>query len=200
MIVTTRFPRDAAARYAAEPDFKGWAGRLDVVGLDPRHTPSVEAFCRFVFDRYDRLDFIVNKAAQTVRRPPRFYEHLMAGERAPLEATLGPEARRLLGAYERLLSSTLGGGRRHPDSSLSAGLTDLLPALHCGGVSERSAATALPSPGSAINFRSHPVTTKCPANDTDGAVIDCAFTGIGGGLQRRADPSRGAFPGSAREG
>eukprot|EP00752_Nemacystus_decipiens_P006246 g5633.t1 len=104
VIVTTRFPRDAAARYAAEPDFKEWGGRLQVFGLDLRHTPSVEAFCRFVLDRYDRLDFIVNNAAQTVRRPPRFYQHLMARERAP-PANLGPDVLRLLGAYEGLLSS-----------------------------------------------------------------------------------------------
>ena len=45
LIVTTRFPRDAAARYAAEPDFEEWGDRLEVFGLDLRHTPSVEAFC-----------------------------------------------------------------------------------------------------------------------------------------------------------
>ena len=46
LIVTTRFPRNAAARYAAEPDFGEWGRRLEIVGLDLRHTPSVEAFCR----------------------------------------------------------------------------------------------------------------------------------------------------------
>ena len=46
LIVTTRFPRDSAMRYAAEPDFKDWGHRLEIFGLDLRHTPSVEAFCR----------------------------------------------------------------------------------------------------------------------------------------------------------
>src|SRR5580765_5096317 len=46
LIVTTRFPRDSAARYAREPDFARWAHRLEIFGLDLRHTPSVEAFCR----------------------------------------------------------------------------------------------------------------------------------------------------------
>ena len=46
LIVTTRFPRDSAARYAQEPDFGEWGHRLEVFGLDLRHTPSVEAFCR----------------------------------------------------------------------------------------------------------------------------------------------------------
>jgi hypothetical protein len=48
LIVTTRFPRDSAVRYAAEPDFKDWGHRLEIFGLDLRHTPSVEAFCRHV--------------------------------------------------------------------------------------------------------------------------------------------------------
>ena len=46
LIVTTRFPRDAANRYASEPDFAEWGHRLEIFGLDLRHTPSVEAFCR----------------------------------------------------------------------------------------------------------------------------------------------------------
>ena len=56
LIVATRFPRDAAARYAAEPDFAEWGDRLEVFGLDLRHTPSVEAFCRHVLATRDRLD------------------------------------------------------------------------------------------------------------------------------------------------
>ena len=46
LIVTTRFPRDSAARYAREPDFGAWGDRLEIFGLDLRHTPSVEAFCQ----------------------------------------------------------------------------------------------------------------------------------------------------------
>ncbi|MEO8280663.1 MAG: hypothetical protein ABI564_13285, partial [Ideonella sp.] len=45
LIVTTRFPRDSAARYAQEADFGEWGHRLEIFGLDLRHTPSVEAFC-----------------------------------------------------------------------------------------------------------------------------------------------------------
>ena len=79
LIVTTRFPRNAAARYAAEPDFGDWGHRLEIVGLDLRHTPSVEAFCRDLVATRERLDFIINNACQTVRRPPEFYAHMMAG-------------------------------------------------------------------------------------------------------------------------
>ncbi len=101
LIVCTRFPRDAALRYAAEADFKDWGDRLKIYGLDLRHTPSVDAFTRHLLATQSRLDFIINNACQTVRRPPDFYEHMMAMEKGPLEAM--PEAaRKLLGDYEGL--------------------------------------------------------------------------------------------------
>ena len=101
LIVSTRFPRDSAARYAQEPDFAEWGGRLEIFGLDLRHTPSVEAFCRHLLATRQRLDFIINNACQTVRRPPDFYEHMMQGEAASLDA-MPENARHLLGAYEGL--------------------------------------------------------------------------------------------------
>jgi NAD(P)-dependent dehydrogenase (short-subunit alcohol dehydrogenase family) len=95
LIVTTRFPRNAAARYAQEPDFGEWAHRLEIFGLDLRHTPSVEAFCRDMVATRDRLDFIINNACQTVRRPPEFYAHMLAEETSALRE-LPAHAQRLL--------------------------------------------------------------------------------------------------------
>ena len=96
LIVTTRFPRNAAARYAQEPDFAEWAERLEIFGLDLRHTPSVEAFCREMVATRDRLDFIINNACQTVRRPPEFYAHMLAEETAATRA-MPSHVRTLLG-------------------------------------------------------------------------------------------------------
>jgi len=101
VIVSTRFPRDSAARFAREPDFDQWGHRLEIFGLDLRHTPSVEAFCRHLLTTRTRLDFIINNACQTVRRPPDFYEHMMQGEAASLDA-MPENVRKLLGAYEGL--------------------------------------------------------------------------------------------------
>jgi NAD(P)-dependent dehydrogenase (short-subunit alcohol dehydrogenase family) len=99
LIVTTRFPRDSAKRYAQEPDFNDWRNRLEIFGLDLRHTPSVEALCQQLLSSHSRLDFIINNACQTVRRPPEFYAHMMEGERVALKDA--PEnARKLLGTYE----------------------------------------------------------------------------------------------------
>jgi NAD(P)-dependent dehydrogenase (short-subunit alcohol dehydrogenase family) len=94
VVVTTRFPHDAARRYAAERDFDSFAGRLEIHGLDLRLTPAVERFARLLDARLDRLDFILHNACQTVRRPPGYYAHLIDPERQPLAAL--PEPVRLL--------------------------------------------------------------------------------------------------------
>ena len=127
LIVTTRFPRDAAARYAAEPDFEDWGDRLEVFGLDLRHTPSVEAFCSHLSSTRERLDFIVNNACQTVRRPSEFYRHMLEAETAS-EESMPAHVRGLLGAYEGL--------RR----------TEMLPAgARTAGARRSSASPARPS-------------------------------------------------------
>ena len=105
VIVTTRFPRDSAQRYARETDFAAWADRLEIFGLDLRHTPSVETFCRELLATRTRLDFIVNNACQTVRRPPDFYRHMMDGETAALRSM--PEPVRALGSFGSFGSSRI---------------------------------------------------------------------------------------------
>jgi len=121
LIVTTRFPRDAATRYASEPDCGEWEHRLEIFGLDLRHTPSVEAFCRELLHTRDRLDFIINNACQTVRRPPNFYAHMMAGETAALSG-MPEHVRRLIGHYEGLRGCNLLAGSQNQDPAY--GVTD----------------------------------------------------------------------------
>ncbi len=111
VIVTTRFPNDAAARYAREEDYEAWHDRLQIHGLDLRHSPSVEIFARFILSTEKRLDLLINNAAQTVRRPPGFYAHLIEQE-ALAARDLSERAQPLLRGYEtckRALS--FGGGR-----------------------------------------------------------------------------------------
>ena len=55
--------------------------RLHVYGVDFRNLIALEWFCSYVIANYDRLDAIVNNAAQTVRRPPAYYAHLVEGEK-----------------------------------------------------------------------------------------------------------------------
>ncbi len=84
--VTTRFPHDAARRFAAEEDFPEWKDRIRVWGVDLRHTPSVESLCARLLVELPRLDVLVNNACQTVRRPRGFYQHLLDGEHAAADA------------------------------------------------------------------------------------------------------------------
>lgn len=139
LIVSTRFPRDAARRYAAEPDFKEWGGRLEIFGLDLRHTPSVEAFTRHLMETRQRLDFIVNNACQTVRRPPDFYKHMMEGEKTALSDMPAAE-RRLLGAYEGLRGYNMlpeaGSTRNELTAELARGLTSTAGLTHAADLSQ----------------------------------------------------------------
>jgi NAD(P)-dependent dehydrogenase (short-subunit alcohol dehydrogenase family) len=104
LIVTTRFPRDSAQRYAREPDFGEWGHRLEIFGLDMRSPSGVEALCLHLLENHTRLDFIINNACQTVRRPPEFYAHMMEAERAALDL-MPAAARRLLGVHEESAGS-----------------------------------------------------------------------------------------------
>ncbi len=108
VIVTTRFPVDAAIRYAKEADFGVWGSRLQIFGLDLRHSPSVEAFTAFLDQKLERLDIIINNAAQTVRRPPGFYKHLLATEETPFAQLELPVAG-LLRSYEECRAALIQG-------------------------------------------------------------------------------------------
>ncbi len=116
VVVTTRFPHDAAERFAREADFELWRARLQVYGLDLRHTPSVELFAAHLARTLPHVDYLINNAAQTVRRPPPFYAHLLPRERAE-SATLGAGAAALLAGHERLT------GELRAAAALPAGAT-----------------------------------------------------------------------------
>ncbi len=113
VVATTRFPADSAIRFSKEDDFTQWGHRLKIHGLDLRHIPSVEIFCNFIEQKYDRLDILINNAAQTVRRPAGFYQHLMDKENLPVNA-LPKRAQGLLqdhiNCLQELKSFTAGAG------------------------------------------------------------------------------------------
>jgi NAD(P)-dependent dehydrogenase (short-subunit alcohol dehydrogenase family) len=105
VIVLTRFPRDAARRYAKEPDAPAWKDRLHVYGIDLRHTPSVELLCRHLLAHYSRLDALINNACQTVRRPSGWYDHVIDHEGEP-----APQLEAAFLDHDRALRAELGAG------------------------------------------------------------------------------------------
>lgn len=96
VIVTTRFALDAARRFAAEADSPDWQHRLRIEPLDLRHLPAVEDFTRRLLATEASLDILINNAAQTIKRPPAFYQHLRDAE---------PSRRQLEGAGEHVLTT-----------------------------------------------------------------------------------------------
>ena len=122
VIATTRFPVDAGLRYAKEEAFNEWGGRLHIYGLDLRHTPSVELFCRHIEQTFDRLDILINNAAQTVRRPPGFYAHLMPNENQSLQA-LPEDARKLMMNHQRCTDQLNALAISHPDAEAAPPVT-----------------------------------------------------------------------------
>ncbi|MGE4424950.1 MAG: SDR family NAD(P)-dependent oxidoreductase [Solirubrobacteraceae bacterium] len=81
--ITTRFPRDAARRFAAMPDSGDWLHRLRIIGTDLRDPAQVMALADTVAAR-GPLDILINNAAQTVRRSAASYGPLVEAERAEL--------------------------------------------------------------------------------------------------------------------
>ena len=114
VIATTRFPHDSALRYSKEPDFAEWRERLHVHGLDLRHSPSVEIFTRYLNTRFDKLDILINNAAQTVRRPVGFYKHLLEFESLSWRE-LPAELRPILQAHEDCKAALVSGDQLHLD-------------------------------------------------------------------------------------
>ena len=97
VLVTSRYPRDAARRYAQEPDFESWRHRLVIHGLDLRDLSGVRDFCAHLLATEPHLDILVNNAAQTLRPAPehdtalaRLEASLARGLPAPALALLGP--------------------------------------------------------------------------------------------------------------
>lgn len=88
LTITTRFPKDAARRFARQPDADEWLHRLSIVGIDLRDPAQVTALADSVAAQ-GPLDILINNAAQTVRRTAGAYSSLADAERAPLT---GPAA------------------------------------------------------------------------------------------------------------
>lgn len=105
VVVTSRFPNDTLVRYANEADFVSFKTRLKIHALDLRDIAAVETFCTMLLDTVPTLDGIINNAAQTIRRPPIFYRHLLPTE-ALLPEQLSSNIKELTTADTKTIVST----------------------------------------------------------------------------------------------
>ncbi|KAF0689911.1 hypothetical protein As57867_018619, partial [Aphanomyces stellatus] len=87
VIATSRFPQDAAIRYAKEQDYESWKQNLHVYGLDLRDLGGAEVFMDCIEKTFGWIDIVINNATQTIRRPTVYYQHLLANERRSPDET-----------------------------------------------------------------------------------------------------------------
>jgi NAD(P)-dependent dehydrogenase (short-subunit alcohol dehydrogenase family) len=78
--VTSRFPAQAAACFAQEPDFENWRQNLKILGLDLLNLGGLEDFIQYLYQVMPHLDILINNAALTLWQPPIFYQTLREQE------------------------------------------------------------------------------------------------------------------------
>ena len=113
--ITTRFPADAARRFASMSDSADWLHRLRIVGIDLRDPAQVIALADAVSER-GPLDILINNAAQTVRRSSGAYALLAAAEASTPSLPVGMPMPEVL---------VLGQARATHPASLPVTLTDV---------------------------------------------------------------------------
>lgn len=152
LTITTRFPKDAARRFAALADSPEWLDRLTVVGIDLRDPTQVVALADEIAAG-GPLDILVNNACQTVRRSPGAYAHLVAGESAALAAGMPLprllEFDRISEAHPAALVGVLAGTRHTPaeGSGAAAALTALALQGGSASLAAHRAGTAIDAGG-----------------------------------------------------
>jgi len=153
LTLTTRFPRDAARRFAAMHDSADWLHRLRIVAIDLRNPTQVVALADSVSGR-GPLDILVNNAAQTVRRSAGGYAPLVAAERAPLPSGPLPELVTFGPAAVGELSSSAGSAAAHWTPTPHA-LTSLALSARSASPERIAARTAIDAGGLAPDLQEH---------------------------------------------
>ena len=80
VITTSRFPKDTLFKYKADPDYDLWKDNLIIYPIDFRIIQSTMKFVEYIKKNFAHVDFLINNAAQTVRRTTEYYEYLMSVE------------------------------------------------------------------------------------------------------------------------
>ena len=83
VIITTRFPQDALVRFQSLPNWKDIRRNLEIYSVDFTRLSDIKNFCANVKLKYKKIDYLINNAAQTIKRPTEFYQTLIEGENKP---------------------------------------------------------------------------------------------------------------------
>ena len=77
VIVTSRFVDDCLRRYKNDEDFETFKDRLVIYQLELLNNKKIQLFIEYITSTYNKIDYLINNAAQTIRRPKQFYKHLI---------------------------------------------------------------------------------------------------------------------------
>ena len=80
VIVTTRFPKDALLKFKEDKNYSKWNNNLIIYPIDFRFFKSTLNFVDYLLNNFTHLDFLINNAAQTIRRPTSYYKYLLSTE------------------------------------------------------------------------------------------------------------------------
>ncbi|KAJ3105632.1 hypothetical protein HDU97_007839 [Phlyctochytrium planicorne] len=82
VIATTRFPLLMAKSFSELPDSPSWWSRLRIFGIDFRNVAEVIRFTEYLKGPtgVPRIDILIQNAAQTIWRPPEYYQPMVLAE------------------------------------------------------------------------------------------------------------------------
>ena len=121
VIVTSRFVDDCFERYAEDDEFESFKDRLHIYQLNMLVESNIDRFVRYVKSNFERVDYLINNAAQTIRRPKEFYQHVIdkyETHDTPLIVNRNPEEIDLLLTSDRNIDLHL---PYHPDLRITDG-------------------------------------------------------------------------------
>ncbi len=129
VLATSRFPNDAAYRYSMEPDSDDWIGRLQIHSADFRSLPSVERMCEAIALESPAIDGLINNAAQTVRRPPQYFRHLIEREQELKRNLPESASRTVAAAYQSRMTKSQAAHLVTSEKIISPALMSQIPML-----------------------------------------------------------------------
>ena len=92
VVVTSRFIDDCLERYKTDPGFSKFSDRLFIYQLNMLDGGNIKKFVQYIFDNFPRIDYLINNAAQTIKRPIEFFNHLIKKIPVITESDLGTES------------------------------------------------------------------------------------------------------------
>lgn len=77
VIVTSRFVDDCFQRYFKDVDFDKFKNNLFIYQLNMLDNTNIMKFINYIFINFKKVDYLINNAAQTIKRPKQFYQHVI---------------------------------------------------------------------------------------------------------------------------